>query len=137
MEKNVNLTDRFKKSRAGVQCFYVLDAIKNSSCVNDEEIILRNDKEAVELFKKYFNEEFNYSYNKKRYPILQNRIEQYLRGLPSVCSVAYSDYDIKQIGKYWGYCGTEKKAAEFVENWWSVLAFRIIQLADIFDILLM
>lgn len=137
MDKNVNLTDSFKKSRAGVQCCYILDCIKNSSVVNDEEIEIGSDKEAIELFKKYFNEEFNYSYNKKRYPILQNRIEQYLKGLPSVCSVAYSDYDIKQIGKSWGFCQSEKKADKFVEDWWSVLAFRIIQLADKFDILLM
>jgi hypothetical protein len=129
-----NLTDRFKKSRVGVQCCYILDAIKNSSCVNDENIVIRNDKEAVELFAKYFNEEFNYSYNKKRYPILQNRIAQYLRGLPSVCSVAYSDYDIKQIGKSWGFCQSEKEADEFVENWWSILAFRILQLVYKLDI---
>lgn len=137
MEKKVNLTERFKNSKTGVQCVYILDCIKNSSCVNDENIEIMSDKEALELFVKYFKEEFNYSYNKKRYPILQNRIEQYLRGLPSVCNVAYSDYNIEQIGKSWGYCGTERKAAEFVNNWWSVLAFRIVQLADIFDILLM
>jgi hypothetical protein len=129
-----NLTDRFKKSRVGVQCNYILDCIKNSSLVNDENIVIRNDKEAVELFAKYFNEEFNYSYNKKRYPILQNRIAQYLRGLPSVCSVAYSDYDIKQIGKSWGFCQSEKEADEFVENWWSILAFRILQLVYKLDI---
>jgi hypothetical protein len=134
MEKNVNLTDRFKKSRAGEQCNYILDCIKNSSVVNDEEIEIGSDKEAVELFAKYFNEEFNYSYNKKRYPILQNRIAQYLRGLPSVCSVAYSDYDIKQIGKSWGFCQSEKEADEFVENWWSILAFRILQLVYKLDI---
>lgn len=134
MDKNVNLTERFKKSRSGVQCCYILDCIKNSSCVNDENIEIMSDKEALELFLKYFNEEFNYSYNKKRYPILQNRIEQYLRGLPSVCSVTYSDYNIKQIGKSWGFCQSEKKADQFVENWWSILAYRILQIANKFDI---
>lgn len=134
MEKKVNLTERFKNSKTGVQCVYILDAIKNSSCVNDENIKLNNDKEAVELFVKYFNEEFNYASNRRSYPNLRDRIAQYLRCLPSACSVEYSDYNIKQIGKSWGFCQSEQKAAEFVENWWSVLAFRIVQLANKFDI---
>lgn len=137
MDKNVNLTERFKKSRIGVQCVYILDCIKDSSYVNDEEIEIGSDKEAVALVVNKFMETANYEYNKKRFPNLQDRIEDWLRGLPSVCSVEYMNYNIEQIGISWGYCGTEKKAAEFVENWWSVLAFRIIQLADIFDISLM
>lgn len=137
MDKNVNLTERFKKSRIGVQCVYILDCIKDSSYVNDEEIEIGSDKEAVALVVNEFMRTANYEYNKKRFPNLQDRIEDWLRGLPSVCSVEYKNYNIEQIGISWGYCGTEKKAAEFVENWWSVLAFRIIQLADKFDISLM
>ena len=137
MDKNVNLTERFKKSRIGVQCVYVLDCIKNSSFVADEEIEISSDKDAVELVVKSFKETENYEYNIRRYPKVQDRIESWLRGLPSVCCVEYANYNIEQIGKSWGCCGTEKKAAEFVENWWSVLAFRIIQLANKFDISLM
>ena len=116
MDKNVNLTERFKKSRIGVQCVYILDCIKDSSYVNDEEIEIGSDKEAVALVVNKFMETANYEYNKKRFPNLQDRIEDWLRGLPSVCSVEYKNYNIEQIGISWGYCGTEKKAAEFVEN---------------------
>jgi hypothetical protein len=137
MDKNVNLTEGFKERGIGVQCAYILDCIKDSSYVHDEEIEIGSDKEAVALVVNKFMETANYEDNKKRFPNLQDRIEDWLRGLPPVCSLEYKYYNIEQIGISWGYCGTEKRAAEFVEKWWSVLAFRIIQLADIFEISLM
>ena len=128
--RNLNLTDRQRNGRNGNQFVYVLDCIKESAHVYDNEITINNDKEAVELFFNVFNEEYNDEYNKRRFPNLQERIMNYLCGLPSIFAVAYSYDDITAIGKSWGFCQTEKKQSTFVNNWFSVLAFRLIQLAN-------
>lgn len=132
--ENLNLSDRQINGRNGIQFVYVLNCIKESAHVYDNEITINNDKEAVELFFNVFNEEYNCEYNKRRYPNLQERIKNYISGLPSVFSVAYSYDDIITIGKAWGFCQTEKKQSTFVNNWFSVLAFRLIQLANKFSV---
>ena len=128
--RNLNLTDRQRNGRNGKQFVYVLNCIKESAHVYDNEITLNNDKEAVELFFNVFNEEYNDEYNKRRFPNLQERIMNYLCGLPSVFAVAFAYDDIIEIGKSWGYCQTEKNQSTFVNNWFNVLAFRLIQLAN-------
>ena len=79
-----------------------------------------------------FNEEFNHEYNKHYYPSLQQRIEQYLKGLPGCCSITFADYNILQIGIKWGVLsGTDdKKACKFVDNFFAMCALRIIQAAN-------
>lgn len=105
-----------------LQYEYILD------CINNEEETLTTAKEKLSYFVDRFNAEFNYDYNKRTYPNIQQRISQYLQGLPSCCKVAFCDYDIAQIGKSWGYCQTERKEREFINNWFSCMAFRIMQL---------
>lgn len=98
------------------------------SCINNDDETLHTPAEKLSYFKECFNVEFNYTYNERRYPSLQDRIASYLRGLPSCCSVTFSDYEITQIGKSWGFCKTEKAETMFCKNWWNALAFRILQL---------
>ena len=33
-------------------------------------------------------------------------------------------------GKEWGYCQTERKAEKFVNNWFKMIAFRLVQIAN-------
>lgn len=115
----------------GNQFAYVLDAI----CVTDYDgnELEATDKERVKHFFDKFEYEFNYAYNKRIYPNMQDRIAQYLQGLPSCISVAFSYADISNIGKSWGYCQTERKEAQFVENWFSVIACRLLQLKRYFE----
>lgn len=131
MTTKLNLTDRAKNGRIGVQLVYVLDCIKNSASATDQDMKFENDKQILQFFFDEFNEEFNKEYNKRYYPSLQQRIEYYLRGLPGCCSIEYVDYNILQLGIKWGVLrGTDdKKACSFVANFWSVCALRIIQAA--------
>lgn len=125
------MKDLRNNKRYGEQFAYVLDAIYAESEETGEEITSQlTDKQKVEWVFRQFDIEFNYDYNKKRYPNEQERLANYLQGLPSCINIAFSDYDIKQLGKSWGYCKTEKKAAEFVGRWFSVMAFRLLQLRD-------
>lgn len=119
MKKSVR---EYKK--VGVQFAYVLDCIYNE---NNENM---SDKETIKYFFDCFNEEYNYNYNKRLYPNLQKRISEYIQGLPNCFSIAFTNYDIEQVGKTWGYCKTEKQTSNFVNNWFDVIAFRLIQLKE-------
>ena len=119
MKKNVR---DYKK--VGVQFAYVLDRIYNE---NNENM---SDKEAINYFFDCFNREYNFAYYKRLYPNLQERVREYIKGLPSCFSIDYTDYNIEQVGKTWGYCKTQKQTSNFVNNWFDVIAFRLIQLKE-------
>lgn len=109
----------------GVQYAYVLD------CIQSDEVELTTDKERIEYFFRMFSIEGDCEYKRKMCPNEQERIAQYLRGLPSCCRIAFTDYNIKEVGKSWGYAlDTERKANEFCERWWSVIASRLMQIRD-------
>ena len=121
--ENLRLNKRF-----GVQFNYLLESINT-----DEIGENATDKEKINFVFETFNNEYNDAYYKRRYPNECERLANYLRGLPSCIHIAFSDYDIIQIGKSWGYCKTPKQEANFVNNWWSVMAFRLIQMRNVLN----
>ena len=131
-KNNLNISDRAKNGRNGIQLVYVLDCIRNSSRATDEGKEFANDSEVLKFFFDIFDEEFNGSYNKKYYPNLQDRISHYLQGLPSCFAVEYWNDEIIKLGVSWGVLNvTEgRKADDFCLNWFNVLAFRILQAAQ-------
>ena len=132
MKTKENLTERAKNGRNGVQLVYVLDCIRNSSRAADENISFSSDAAALQFFFDTFNEEFNDAYNKRLFPSLQMRISEYLRGLPSCISIDYWNCDILKLGLIWGVIDSTdgRKAEKFLQNYWGVLALRIIQAAQ-------
>lgn len=109
----------------GVQFAYVLD------CIQSDEVELTTDKERIEYFFRMFGIEGDYENKRKLYPNEQERIAQYLQGLPSCCRIAYANYAITALGKSWGYAlDSERKENEFCERWWSVIALRLMQIRD-------
>lgn len=112
----------------GKQFAYVLDSIMVEDELTGKEVTGLTDEQLIQWAFGHFNAEFGSEWERKRYPNEQERLAQWLRGLPGAIHIAFSDYDITEVGKSWGYCKTERQAAEFVENWWSVIAFRLIQL---------
>lgn len=119
MKKNVR-----DYKNVGVQFAYVLD------CIYNDEKDNMSDKEAINYFFACLDKEYNDSYYKRLCPNLQERVKEYIRGLPSCFGVDYCDYNIINIGKSWGYCKTEKQQRVFLSNWFSVIAWRLIQLKD-------
>lgn len=114
--------------RYGVQFEYLLD------CINTEQIGERaTDKEKIDFIFKTFEAEYGCPYNKRIYPNERERLSQYLRGLPSSVCIAFTNYEIAQIGKSWGLCKTSEAEAKFVENWFDVCAFRLIQMRDMLN----
>lgn len=103
-------------------------------CIDTEQIGENaTDKEKINFVFKTFEDEYGNPYNKRIYPNECERLAQYLRGLPSCVNVAFADYDIIQIGKSWGFCKTSKAEDKFVENWFDVCAFRLIQMRDMLN----
>lgn len=117
-----------KKEDLNKQFDYVL------SCINDDNETLSTPEEKIQYFAERFNDEFNNNYNKHRFRYIQDRIGSYLRCLPSCCSVTFSDYEIIQIGKRWGFCNTPIQEDRFCENWWDTIALRIMQLSKKYNI---
>lgn len=132
MNNKLNLSERAKNGRNGVQLVYVLDCIKNSSMATDEGKEFANDFEAIKFFFDTFNKEFNYQYNKRLYPNMAERIGQYLRGLPSCCNIDYWDDEIIKLGISWGVLTSadDKKAEKFVSNFFTVCGERILKAAQ-------
>lgn len=131
MKTKVNLTERAKNGRNGVQLVYVIDCIKYSSSAADNDLKFTTDKEALEFFFDCFNKEFNYQYNKRMFPSLQERIGEYLKCLPGCCSIEYTHHNILLLGVKWGILSSteDKKAGKFIDNFFSVCAYRILQAA--------
>lgn len=119
MKKNVR-----EHKNVGVQFAYVLD------CIYNDEKLDMSDKEAINYFFDYFDREYNDAYYKRLYPSLQERVKEYIEGLPSCFGVAYCTDTIINIGKSWGYCRTERQIVDFQNNWFSVIAWRLIQLKE-------
>lgn len=116
----------------GKQFAYILDAINVTDFDGNE--INATDEERVKYFFECFEEEYNAPYYRKVYPNLQQRISQYIQGLPCCFNIDYYNDKIAEIGKRWGYCKTERKETEFINNWFPVIAFRLIQLKEYFGV---
>ena len=122
------MNDLRLNKRYGVQFEYLFDCIDTEQIGEDA-----TDKEKINFVFKTFEDEYGNPYNKRIYPNECERLAQYLRGLPSCVNVAFVNYDIIQIGKSWGLCKTSKAEANFVENWFDVCAFRLIQMRDVLN----
>ena len=132
MKTKVNFTEKEKQMKCYMQPAYLLDCIENSGKASDENITFANDAEKVAFFFNTFIEEFNTPYNKKLFRNLSERIGNYLQGLPSCIALPYCNDEIIEQGKKWGFCKTEKRAAEFCGNWFKVCGTHLQRLANIF-----
>jgi len=102
---------------------YILD------CIDSEYGILVTPEEKINHFFDRFEIEYNYKNNILRYPNLQNRIAEYLMGLPF--NFEYENYKILQLTESLHECKlTDKQEDKFLSNYWNHLAFKILQLND-------
>ena len=108
---------------------YILDCI---DCENLNENA--TDEEKIRKFIDVFHSEYDNAYRRKIYPTLRVHIANYLQGLPSICSVAYENYQIAELGKQWGYVTNDESESRFIDNWFRMVADHIIEMADYYDI---
>lgn len=128
----LNISERARNGRNGVQLVYILDCIRESSRATDEGMTFETDFDALKFFFDCFNQEFNHTYNKRLFPCLSDRIGAYLRGLPSCCNIDYWNDSILKLGLMWGVIDSMegRKAEKFVNNFFEVCGLRICQAAQ-------
>lgn len=114
--------------RGGAMFAYILDSVYSD--VFDTESM--TDKERIEFLLDTFFEE-KYKYDRRRLCVL-DLLREWLQGMPSAISVAFSYYDIAVTGKTMGYCKDARSEARFINNWWGMLAYYILRLARIYEI---
>ncbi len=116
------------KKKYKKQYDYLLECLYDSNWTHEA-----TPEECIDNFIKKFHCEYDTPDRRKDYPFILDRIAQYLRGLPSSCSVTFCTYDIIQIGKDWGYVTDEKSENSFDERWWKILAERIYEMVHYYD----
>jgi len=108
------------------------------NCIPDSEEIRKyygvdttTDGDRVKFVLDTFSSEYSNEYNRKRWPNDQDRITQWLRGVPSVINISVDYDDIANWLIVWGVLPenyTEKQYYKHVNNWFSVIAYRLLQL---------
>lgn len=104
---------------------YILD------CIDYQETENGTAKDKIKLFFEEFSRCANHPYNLKRFPNNQERIADYLQGLP--IAIDYTNYDILQVAKKLHNTSEElttKQENAIIENWFNHIAYMIIKLGD-------
>lgn len=115
MSKSTELSKAAKK--------YLIDSIAWDECDD------MTAAEKIAFCKSEFERVANYPYNIKRFPNEQNRLADWLAGLP--ISIAYTNYDILQLAVAWGSIPadySEKQAEKILENYFNFMAAKLLQL---------
>lgn len=84
--------------------------------------------EKIKLLKNSFYSEYGWAVNRMG---LQNAIESWLRGLPSIITLPFANYEIIEIAKQWGSLpqnATEKQEDKILNNYWRLMAANIVKL---------
>lgn len=93
-------------------------------------------KEKLQFIADNFKSEAFYTNNLRRFKNnKQLIIAEHLQGLPSYLNIEFSNYNILQLAKKWGFIlDTEKKEYQFLENYWDRIAQNIMELFRKYDI---
>ena len=102
---------------------YILDSIQSE----DVDASVMSDKMKIEFAFEMFNKEMVKN-NNSRLSII-SLLTDWLQGLCSTVNIAFTDYNIMQIGKMW-----KSHDPYFVENWFSNTARKMIELAHILGV---
>lgn len=103
-------------------------------CISSEDEVLVTPEDKLRFFVGKFHIEYDNEERRKLWPNRQERIAQYLRTLPYCCCVAFGTWHIGNIGENWGIVKNEKQKTRFVNNWFSYIAYRIMQMCDHYGI---
>lgn len=107
---------------------YILDSISS----DEVDVESMSDKERIEFaLDTFYVEKFK---NDRRGMSALDLLTEWISGLCSTVNVAFTDYDIAQIGTEWGYCRTDASVSLFVRSWFERIAGGILRLAKIYGV---
>ena len=87
----------------------------------------------LKLFMLIFRSEYGFQINRMGE---QKALCEYLQGLPSTYSILFYNYDILNFGVKHGFLKNEddKKADDFIQNWFMLNAYTILSLCVIYKV---
>ena len=98
------------------------------SCIDSEDVHL-SESDKIPYLMQRFRDEFEHPYNLKRYPNRQQRLAEYLMGLPF--NFDFQHYKILEVAQELHGCElTDKQEDTILNNWWNHLAYHILRLAQ-------
>ena len=100
------------------------------SCINSEDEKIETPEEKIKHFFYRFNGEYNYVANQRRYPNDQERISQYLMGLPF--SFAFTNHDIIKLVENLHNVEklTDQEVKIVLKGYWLHIAQHLLRLRD-------
>ena len=103
-------------------------------CVSSEDEELTTLEEKINHFFFRFSGEFDFQNNKLRYPNRQQRIAEYLAGLPF--QFDFMNYKILEVAKNLHKIETltEKEEDKIIANWFNHLALHILRLKEKYNV---
>lgn len=109
-----------KKYRENIKK-YIIDCIPEEWGNTEEE--------KLTMLKREFDRVANHPFNVLKFPNIQERLADYLSGLP--INLDYTNYDILQLDKQlreYDHDLTDSQADRLIENYWRFMAFQIMLL---------
>ena len=106
------------KAKAAFQA-YILECIQ----LEEYGITTNTPAEKLQAFFNQFNEEFSFEDNKRRYPLTEVRLMEWLQGLPSCFNVVFYYDEIEAKAKELGI--TNKNIDQ---NWFKYLAHELMNM---------
>lgn len=128
MERTAVMADNIttlRQCRRGLQYRYILNCIS----VANRDTLFISDRDRLLLLAECFMHE-----HKQTGRGLLLDLTEWLQGLPTCIAIAYQQGDIVAIGKAWGGCKTRLAEQRFCEQWFTLLASRIIQMAGLLNV---
>ena len=96
------------------------------SCIDSEDVELSDSEKVLHLMQRFESEA---RHNIKHYPNTQDRLSNWLAGLPF--HFDYESHRVLEVAKQLKGCEfTEKQEDTILENWWNHLAYHILRLAQ-------
>ena len=107
---------------------YILDSISS----DEVDVESMSDKERIEFaLDMFYVEKFE---NDRRGMSTLDLLTEWISGLCSTVNVAFTAYDIAQMGTEWGYCRIHAGPYLFVHSWLERIANGILSLAKIYGV---
>lgn len=107
---------------------YILDSISS----DDADVESMSDKERIEFaLDTFYTEKFKDDRRRMYAPEL---LTEWISGLCSTVNVAFTNYDIANVGTECGYCRTDARTSQFVRTWFERIANGILRLAKIYGV---
>ena len=106
---------------------YILNAINGEGYGK----ILNTDAEKLQFLVETFNNEYSFPDNLKRYPNNQDRLKNWIMGLPSSFNIDFSYIDMIRVSTELNLLpidATSKQKDKITGNWFNLIAYKTIVL---------